>query len=140
MNRRKVLITRDDLARLEELVECALKFQPLSHQHLSELQDELDRATSLDAEEVPGDAATITMHSEVHLTDLGDGRKLACRIVFPREAPGARDSISVLSPLAAALLGHSAGDVVEFEAPGGLRRYMVEQVIQPRGVRLQAAG
>jgi transcription elongation factor GreB len=48
-----------------------------------------------------------------------DGRQSTWRIVGPDEADPRRRLLSVHSPVARALLGHSAGDSVAVERPGG---------------------
>jgi transcription elongation factor GreB len=48
-----------------------------------------------------------------------DGRRTTWRIVGPDEADPKRRLLSVHAPVARALLGHAAGDVVEVERPGG---------------------
>jgi regulator of nucleoside diphosphate kinase len=136
MRVRKVLITRGDLFRLEELIECALRFQPLSHEHLIEVQEELERATILEAEKIPED--TVTMNSEVFLKDLSDGTDLRYKVVYPRDAHLDKNRISVLAPLGAALLGRRKGEVFECNAPGGVRQFKVEEVTCQRGIASKA--
>jgi transcription elongation factor GreB len=48
-----------------------------------------------------------------------DGRRSTWRIVGPDEADPKRRLLSVHAPVARALLGHSTGDAVEVERPGG---------------------
>ena len=48
-----------------------------------------------------------------------EGRQSTWRIVGPDEADPKRRLLSVHSPVARALLGHSSGDVVEVDRPGG---------------------
>jgi regulator of nucleoside diphosphate kinase len=50
--------------------------------------------------------------------------------VYPREADAAAHRVSVLAPLGTALLGNSAGDVVEWQMPGGTRCFRIERVLQ----------
>ena len=37
--------------------------------------------------------------------------------------------VSVLAPIGTALLGYRAGETVEWEVPGGVRRLKIEQVL-----------
>ena len=48
-----------------------------------------------------------------------DGRRASCEIVGPNEVEPARRQISVASPVARALLGKRAGDVVVLRRPRG---------------------
>ena len=49
-------------------------------------------------------------------------------IVGELEADIARGLISVTSPIARALIGKSAGDVAEVDAPGGIQEYEIAEV------------
>jgi transcription elongation factor GreB len=57
-----------------------------------------------------------------------DGRRATWRIVGPDEADARRRLVSARAPLAAALLGHVAGDVVEVLRPGGAVEVRVVEV------------
>ena len=62
----------------------------------------------------------------------------------PRSRPGAPElTVSVLTPIGAAVLGNRVGDTLEWKAPTGVRRLKVEGVLyQPeardRGARRPA--
>ncbi len=49
-------------------------------------------------------------------------------IVVPAEADITRQRISLDSPLGAAIFGHRAGDEVDVNSPGGVRRVVLVQV------------
>jgi transcription elongation factor GreB len=57
-----------------------------------------------------------------------DGRRSTWRLVGPDEADPRRGRLSAHAPLARALLGHRAGDVVEVERAGGARELTVVAV------------
>jgi len=57
-----------------------------------------------------------------------DGRTQTWRIVGEDEADPAAGSVSHVSPLARALIGKYAGDVVEVQAPSGPREYEILEV------------
>ncbi len=119
---RTLFTTGPDLGHLAQLIDCALRFQPASHQHLVTLKEELDSARVVAGNEIPPDV--VSLDSEVRVRDLESGEAAAYRIVFPRDACGAEDRLSVLAPLGTALLGCRAGDTVAL--PG--KRLQVEQV------------
>jgi regulator of nucleoside diphosphate kinase len=50
-------------------------------------------------------------------------------LVFPTEANSGEGKISILAPLATAILGRKLGDTVEFQAPARLRRLKVLDVL-----------
>jgi transcription elongation factor GreA len=59
----------------------------------------------------------------VDLEDQKSGDRVRYRIVGEDEADVRTGKVSINSPIARALIGKYAGDVVEVEAPGGIREY-----------------
>jgi len=64
----------------------------------------------------------------VDLEDMASGEVVTYQIVGDDEADIKQGKISVSSPLARALIGKSAGDVAEVQAPGGVREYEILDV------------
>ena len=64
----------------------------------------------------------------VTLEDLEAGDKVTYQIVGDDEASLKDGKISISSPIARALIGKSAGDVADVQAPGGVRSYEVLDV------------
>jgi transcription elongation factor GreA len=62
------------------------------------------------------------------LEDLESGQKVTYQIVGEDEADLKQMKVSVTSPIARALIGKYAGDVVEVNAPSGVREYEVLEV------------
>jgi regulator of nucleoside diphosphate kinase len=127
MTRRQILVTRDDMARLLELVSRGRVALRRDQQHLEELERELERAEVVAPEDVPPDA--VTMHSTVSVRDLDTDTKEIFTIVYPAQANTATKRISVLAPVGTALIGYRAGDVIEWAMPGGTRRLRIEAVL-----------
>lgn len=78
--------------------------------------------TLLDAE------GRIVFASTVHLEDLETGEKVTYQIVGTDEADLKEMKVSITSPIARALIGKYAGDVVAVQAPSGIREYEVLEV------------
>jgi transcription elongation factor GreA len=70
----------------------------------------------------------VVFGATVDLENQDDGSKLVYQIVGDAEADIKIGLISVLSPIARALVGKSEGDVVEVAAPGGVRSYEIVAV------------
>lgn len=70
-------------------------------------------------ERPPGDASRVYFGAWVEVADEHDARK-TWRIVGADETDVARGLISVDSPVARALLGKAAGEIVTVQLPGGL--------------------
>ncbi len=125
MSTRTLFATDQDLWRLAQLIDCALRFQPLSHGHLVELKEELNAAKVLAKQEMPSDV--VSLGSEVKVRELESGQETVYKIVFPREAHLGENRLSVLAPLGTALLGRRPGDVVELDGEIG-KQLKVEEV------------
>lgn len=64
----------------------------------------------------------------IDLEDADNGETVTYQIVGDDEADIKQGKISVGSPIARALIGKSAGDVAEVNAPGGIRSYEIVDV------------
>ena len=60
--------------------------------------------------------------------DLDSDRVATFKIVGEDEANASNGMISIVSPLARAMIGHSVDDEFELETPDGLRFYVIQQV------------
>lgn len=65
----------------------------------------------------------VVFGATVTIEDLDSGDQLTYQIVGDVEADIRENRISVSSPVARALIGKSAGDVVEVQAPAGVREF-----------------
>lgn len=128
MRESPIIISDGDILRLRGLLGAAQRGLPRDHAHLDELRGELDRAIVLPLHEVPD--GVVTMGSKIQVRDLATERVVSYRLVYPRDADAALHRLSVLAPLGTALLGNSAGDVVEWRMPGGTRCFRIERVRQ----------
>jgi transcription elongation factor GreA len=77
---------------------------------------------SIDAE------GRIVFGATVDLEDLETGEEVRYQIVGNDEADIKHGKISIESPIARALIGKSAGDIAEVQAPAGVREYEVLEV------------
>ena len=120
------VITETDFDRLRHLLESP-RYRATQPVLLRSLQEELDRGKVVSAADVP--KGVVTMHSVVRVRDLADGESATYTVVYPEEAAIGEGKLSVLAPMGRALLGARAGQAIEFEAPGGLRRLKVVKVL-----------
>jgi transcription elongation factor GreA len=70
----------------------------------------------------------VVFGATVEIEDLETEKRSTYQIVGDDEADLKVGKISVSSPIARALIGKSAGDTVEFEAPGGVREVEIIDV------------
>ena len=122
-----IQVTDFDARRLQSLVEGSRLRNVRDAGSVETLERHLD-----DAEVVPAASVspnTVTMNSEVRVSDLDTNELIAFRIVFPRSAQAELGRISVLAPLGMAVLGRSVGDHVTWHTPGGVRRLRVDRIL-----------
>ncbi len=105
---------------------AAREKQGLIEARIADLEDKLARAQIID----PGAGAqdTVRFGAWVVLTDEETGEKKKYRIVGDLEADINRNLLSVSSPMARALLGKKVEDLVEIQAPKGVREFSVLSV------------
>ena len=123
-----IYVTKIDRERLGKLIEIARERDgDVNREYLNRLEEELERAETVEPQEVSPDV--ITMRSKVRLKDLRTGEEVVYSLVFPTEADFSAGKISVLAPIGTAMLGYRRGDVIEWVVPSGLRRLRVEEVL-----------
>jgi regulator of nucleoside diphosphate kinase len=127
MTDRQIVISEPNARVLHNLLRTR-KAAPHDQEHLQELSAELDRALVMESSQVS--PTVVTLHAAVRVRDLESGQRQELTLVSPREADVSAGRISVLAPLGTALIGYRQGDVVERLMPGGLRRLLIEEVLQ----------
>ena len=108
-----LLVSRLDHDRLVELIESPAA----RHLDTSALRAELDRAEIVEPRDMPADV--ITMNSTARFLDENSGEEREMTLVFPRDADGSADKVSILAPVGSALLGLRIGDSIQWPIPGG---------------------
>ena len=93
---------------------------------ISELEAKLGNAQIIDPRLVDADGRCV-FGATVDVQD-GDGESATWQIVGEDEADIKQGRISVSSPIARALIGKEAGESVEVQTPGGLKRYEILDV------------
>ncbi len=88
-----------------------------------EIEDKLSRAQVIDVTKLSG--ASIKFGATVKVVDEDTDEEAAYKIVGEDEADVRTGKISITSPIARALIGKEAGDVVEVAAPGGAKSYEI---------------
>jgi regulator of nucleoside diphosphate kinase len=126
MGNKQIVVSRADAGRLRALLANRVN-AALDQEHLEELRMELERAQVLERDNMPADV--VSMGSSVTIRDASTGDRRRIVLVYPAEADVRENRISVLAPLGTALLGHRAGDEVEWVMPGGLRKLSIERVL-----------
>ena len=93
---------------------------------ITEIEDLIARAEVIDVSTLSGD--TIKFGATVTLVDIETDEERTYQIVGEVESDIKEGRLSIISPLARALIGKSEGDDVDFAAPGGQRAYEILSV------------
>lgn len=119
-----IVITDKDHERLSSLVE---RFSETRFASLAEdLEDELARARLVPQVAIPPDIVTMNSTCVFRFTDTSEEREVT--LVYPEDADLAKQRVSVLAPIGAALLGLSAGQTIRWSTPEGPRELEVLRV------------
>jgi transcription elongation factor GreA len=108
--------------------DAAKERQSFVEGRIAELEGKLGSALIIDPTTLDADGR-IVFASTVRLEDLESGETVTYQIVGVDEADIKERKVSITSPIARALIGKSAGDVVEVQAPSGIREYEVLEVL-----------
>lgn len=100
--------------------DAAKEKQSFIEGRILEIEGKLGTAQVIDPSTIDADGRVV-FGATVEIEDLDTEKKSTYQIVGEDEADFKIGKISVGSPLARALIGKSAGDVVEVQAPGGAR-------------------
>lgn len=107
--------------------DAAKEKQSFIEGRIAELEGKLSAAQIIDPALLDADGRVV-FASTVYLEELETGDKVTYQIVGEDEADIKVSKVSVTSPIARALIGKSAGDVVEVNAPSGPREYEILDV------------
>ncbi|MBI3228814.1 MAG: transcription elongation factor GreA [Burkholderiales bacterium] len=107
--------------------DAAKERQSFIEGRIAELEGLLSSAQIIDPKLVEADGRVV-FGSTVDLEDLDSGQKVTYQIVGVDEADLKLSKVSFTSPIARAMIGKSAGDVIGVQAPSGLREYEVLDV------------
>jgi regulator of nucleoside diphosphate kinase len=119
----EITLSRLDAERLEQMLDS---LDGKSFPGRSELEEEIARANVVEPAQVP--PTVVTMNSSVRFKVESSDTEFSLTLVYPRDADGSNDKISILTPVGSALLGLAEGDEITWPAPGG--GMMVVKIIE----------
>ncbi len=94
---------------------------------IAEVEGKLGNAQIIDPASLDADGRVV-FGATVDMEDVDQGKSVTYQIVGDDEADLKVGKISLNSPVARALIGKYAGDVVEVQTPGGVREYEILDV------------
>lgn len=107
--------------------DAAKERQSFVEGRIAEVEFKLSNAQIIDPKQLDAEGRCV-FGATVELEDLETGNKVTYQIVGDDEADIKKGKISIGSPIARALIGKSAGDVAEVQAPVGVREYDILDV------------
>jgi transcription elongation factor GreA len=108
--------------------EAAKDRQGFVEGRIQEIEGKLSVAQIIDPSEMDA-GGKVVFGSTIELEDEASGKKVTYQIVGEDEADIKFGRVNISSPIARALIGKDEGDSVEFQAPGGLKRYEIIAVM-----------
>ena len=108
--------------------ESAKNRQGFVEGRIQEIEGKLSVAQIIDPSEMDA-GGKVVFGSTIELEDEESGNKVTYQIVGEDEADIKFGRVNISSPIARALIGKDEGDSVEFQAPGGLKRYEIIAVM-----------
>ena len=107
--------------------DAARERQAFVEGRIAELDGTLSNAHIIDPKSLDAEGR-IVFGATVDIEDLDSGERLIYQIVGDAESDIRTNKISVSSPVARALIGKSEGDMVEVQAPSGVREFEIMNV------------
>ena len=108
--------------------DAAKERQAFIEGRIAELEGKLSSAQIIDPTTLNTNGK-IVFAATVSVEDLETGDRVTYQIVGNDEADLKEFKISITSPMARALIGREEGDVVEVNAPAGVREYEILEVM-----------
>lgn len=122
MNTQSLIIVQRELDILKRYLQEAI----LSDFNKKNLSTELANAKIVQEDELPNDA--IGLNTIVHVRERQSKQSFIFQIVSPAAADFRKNKVSVLAPIAIALLGYRKGSTTKWEMPGGVQEFEVLKV------------
>jgi len=125
--KQSIYITGQNMNRLQDLIDIASPASKIDLENIERLEQELYRANIVEPENIPLDVVTI--NSKVQLRGLDSDLEIIIILVFPSDANLSEHKISILAPIGSAVIGRQTGDVIEWKAPGGIKRAIIGKML-----------
>lgn len=122
-----ITLTNEDRQRLLALLRYIENPSSGLTAYVDALEAELGRSESVQSTEISRDV--VTMDSTVEVRDVATGELDTYTLAYPNQADISKSRISILAPVAIAILGNRVGNVVTVRTPSGERRIRIEQIL-----------
>jgi len=106
---------------------AAKEQQGLAEARIRDIEAKLSNAQIIEVDKINA-GGRVVFGATVHLANVDDGGETTYRLVGEDEADIKAGLLSIASPIARALVGKEAGDVVEVATPSGQLAYEITDV------------
>lgn len=109
-----------------DLLKDQIRRRKLGKFNEAKLERELRQATQVLRKDLPADV--VTVDTRVTVKELETGAETTYKLVAPARARRKHETMSILSPIAVAMLGYSKGSQVQWEMEDGIKSYQIVDV------------
>ena len=106
--------------------ESAREAQGLLELNIAKLQSMILNAKVVDASQL--DTDKVHMLNTVKVENLNNGRIMEFTIVGESEADFSKGKLAATTPIAKALIGHGAGEIVDAHVPSGIIKFKILEI------------
>jgi transcription elongation factor GreA len=107
---------------------AAREHQGFIEGRIKEIESRLSLCEIIDVSKLPR-TGKVVFGATVELEAQDDGARVKYQVVGEDEADIRQGLIAVTSPIARALVGKEQGEIVDVQAPGGVRSYEIVKVV-----------
>ena len=119
-----IIISELDYSRIDNLLRTTAG---IATNIKSALLTELERAELVAPEQIP--ANVVTMNSQVKFSVISTGVTFTLKLVYPKDMDDSGNTISILAPVASAMLGLKEGDEIDWQdGQGGMLQVRIEAI------------
>ena len=124
MNKPHIIISEQDLHRLETMLEHQDKFTAT----MELLEEELARAEVVAPKDVPNNV--VSMNARVLITIAPATESTEITLVYPHDFNGDKGQVNIIAPIGTAILGLAEGQEIEWPQPDGqIMKVKIEKVL-----------
>jgi regulator of nucleoside diphosphate kinase len=125
----QLIVAKDDHAIIMSYLRNGLNRSTFNRQEADSLEAEMKKAKLVEKIKLPEDV--VCLNSTVIIKEEKADKVMELTLVTPEKADIKQKKISILSPIAAALIGFRKGMKVAWKVPAGLKTFMILDVRRP---------
>jgi regulator of nucleoside diphosphate kinase len=126
-NETQLVVRRDDYDVIVSFLKTAQVKSAFDRKTAEELHAELKRAKLVEKEEFPDDVVRI--NSRVRIKEENKDNVMEVMLVTPDKADIREKKISIMAPVATALIGFRKGQKVKWQVPSGQKTFLIMDVV-----------